>query len=184
LGPDSRAAASAAITRHLLSSPAYANALNIGAYLAFRDEADLGSLIERAHEDKKNIFVPVVQNDRQNMRFARLRPGDPLQLNRYGIAEPIPQQHEFSEPKKLHLVLVPLVAFDSRGNRLGMGAGFYDRAFAFRNGHDFGDYPYLCGVAYSCQRVPAIERRDWDVPLDLIATEEGIEDMQRTGCNG
>ena len=77
-------------------------------------------------------------------------------------------------PGRLGTVLVPLVAFDRRGTRLGTGAGFYDRAFAFRLDQPRGSAPVLIGLAYSWQELPAIERRPWDVPLDYIITEREV----------
>ena len=66
-------------------------------------------------------------------------------------------------------MVVPLVAFDARGQRLGMGGGWYDRSFAFRRAH--AAPPYLAGAAFSLQRVEAIAAEPWDVPLDAVCTE-------------
>ncbi|NNL17208.1 MAG: 5-formyltetrahydrofolate cyclo-ligase [Boseongicola sp.] len=184
MNSEMRAKASAAITRHLLECACFRNADVIGAYLAFNNEVDLQALIERAHADQKKVFVPVITEDRRNMLFARLRPGAHLQLNHFGIAEPESRNREFLEARELHSVFVPVVAFDSSGNRLGMGAGFYDRAFAFRRNPGAARFPKLCGVAFDCQRVSKIEHKKWDVPLDLIATENGVDDVQRKGIEG
>jgi 5-formyltetrahydrofolate cyclo-ligase len=69
------------------------------------------------------------------------------------------------------LVLVPLVAFDVHGMRLGMGGGYYDRSFAFRMTEGYASKPALVGLAYEIQKVAALEQRAWDVPLDGIVTE-------------
>jgi len=74
-------------------------------------------------------------------------------------------------------VLVPLVAFDDAGNRLGMGAGYYDRSFAFRRAAP--SPPLLVGVGYEFQRVPALAAQPWDVPLDAVLTERGLQRFPR-----
>ena len=75
------------------------------------------------------------------------------------------------EPTELEVVLVPLVAVDWSGNRLGHGAGYYDRTFAFRRDRD---HPVLIGLAHQFQVVESIKPSPWDVPVDLIVTETGI----------
>ena len=73
------------------------------------------------------------------------------------------------------VVGAPLVAFDVKGTRLGMGGGFYDRAFAFRRDPGYrGDRPVLLGLGYELQRVAEQIRQPWDVPLDAAATEETL----------
>ena len=76
-------------------------------------------------------------------------------------------------PHDLDLVLIPVVVADELGNRVGHGAGFYDRTFA----HDRGAgraRPLLIGLCHAFQVVPRLEARSWDVPLDLVVTEVGL----------
>ena len=75
------------------------------------------------------------------------------------------------QPTELEVVLVPLVAVDWSGNRLGHGAGYYDRTFAFRQGHT---HPVLIGLAHRFQILESIEPSPWDIPVDLVVTETGI----------
>jgi 5-formyltetrahydrofolate cyclo-ligase len=79
----------------------------------------------------------------------------------------------------LDLVLVPLVGFDARGNRLGMGGGFYDRHFSFLRNRRAWRRPLLIGIAFDVQRVPQLRDSAHDVPLWGIVTERGIY-----GCAG
>ncbi|MGD8594123.1 MAG: 5-formyltetrahydrofolate cyclo-ligase, partial [Gammaproteobacteria bacterium] len=72
--------------------------------------------------------------------------------------------------RRLNLVLTPLVAFDARGNRLGMGGGYYDRTFAYLRHQHRWRRPRLAGIAYDFQQVDRLERSSWDVPLSTIAT--------------
>ena len=71
-------------------------------------------------------------------------------------------------------MLVPLVAFDGAGNRLGMGGGFYDRTFAYLRTRAVWKRPQLIGVAYEFQRLEALPVQTWDIPLQGIATEKRL----------
>jgi 5-formyltetrahydrofolate cyclo-ligase len=116
--------------------------------------------------------LPVLTDD--GLRFARWKPGEPLAPNRFGIPEPAVAADALLEPSAMALVLVPLVGFDARGRRLGMGGGWYDRAFAYRNdaagGHPRRP-PWLVGTAFASQQVGALEAEPWDVALDAVCTE-------------
>jgi 5-formyltetrahydrofolate cyclo-ligase len=68
---------------------------------------------------------------------------------------------------------MPLVGFDPRGNRIGMGKGYYDRALSFRRRQQHWKTPRLVGLAFECQRVDALPARAHDVPLDALVTEAG-----------
>jgi len=126
-------------------------------------------VLERLDADDRAVFLPVVRD--LDMHFRRWRKGAQMTANRFGIAEPLAAEER--APTQLDLVLVPLVGFSSDGARLGMGAGFYDRAFEFRAGRAQGP-PWLLGVAYSVQEVERLPVDDWDVPLDGIVTEQGL----------
>jgi 5-formyltetrahydrofolate cyclo-ligase len=108
------------------------------------------------------------------LRFAPWRPGEPLATNRHGIPEPDVAAGMLLEPQAMALVLVPLVGFDARGNRLGMGGGWYDRSFAFRNEsarRAAAPPPWLVGTAFATQQVDALATESWDVALDAVCTE-------------
>lgn len=70
----------------------------------------------------------------------------------------------------MDIILLPLTGFDARGNRLGMGGGFYDRTLAFRQ-RAGQRRPLLVGIAHACQEVPLIPSASWDIPLDRIVTD-------------
>lgn len=90
--------------------------------------------------------------------------------NRFGIPEPRRSQRRLP-PWLLQLVLMPLVGFDKRGGRLGMGGGFYDTTFAFKH-QKMGARPTLIGLAHACQEVESLPLAHWDVPLNAIATDK------------
>lgn len=90
--------------------------------------------------------------------------------NRFGIREPIKSSSPLFA-NQLDLVLLPLLAFDRTGNRLGMGAGYYDRALQALV-HQPSTRPRLIGLAHSFQEVESIQAQPWDVTLDAIITED------------
>ena len=111
--------------------------------------------------------LPVLHGDA--LRFAPWRPGDALATNRYGIPEPDVSAASLLAPDALLLAVLPLVAFDATGTRLGMGGGWYDRSFAFRR--TAGAPPWLVGAGFAAQQLPSLARAAWDVPLDAVCTE-------------
>jgi len=168
-------AAAEAITTRLLEHPALARVGYVAGYWASGGELPLHVLQLRLRPDQ--IWcLPCVQPDGQ-LRFAPWRPGDPLVTNRYGIPEPNVATGSLLEPRELHLVLVPLLGFDRRGHRLGMGGGYYDRSFEFRRTAPAP--PTLIGIGYAMQELPSIPREDWDVPLDALVTENELIDFAR-----
>jgi 5-formyltetrahydrofolate cyclo-ligase len=114
--------------------------------------------------------LPCVRED-GTLGFAPWRSGDGLATNRFGIPEPDVPEGAWLRPEEMHVVLVPLLAFDAAGNRLGTGGGFYDRSFAFRRTAPAP--PLLVGVGYGFQRVGSLPAEAWDVPLDAALTDEG-----------
>jgi len=78
------------------------------------------------------------------------------------------------KPHALDLILLPLVAFDKSGHRLGMGGGYYDRTLAFLAHRRLWRKPHLLGTAYQFQQLETLPTQPWDIPLDGIATEQGV----------
>ena len=79
----------------------------------------------------------------------------------------------------LDLIVIPLVGVDGAGRRLGMGGGFYDRALAFRRHRRRWPGPHLAGLAFDCQRTDSSFAEAWDVKLDSLATESGLQHYMR-----
>ncbi|MDE2089824.1 MAG: 5-formyltetrahydrofolate cyclo-ligase [Gammaproteobacteria bacterium] len=174
LTPTQRAACAEQLARRLASTPLFKRSRRIACYLPIDGELDPAPLIYRALAMKKSVYLPVLVPLGTRLGFIRYRPGDRLALNRYGIPEPTSGFHARINPAALDLVLVPLVAFDSRGNRLGMGAGYYDRSFAYLKSRRHWNKPRLLGLAYEFQKVPRLPDKPWDVPLSGIATEKRV----------
>ena len=152
--------------------PFFLRAERIAFYLASDGELDPLPLLRSAVAMGKQCLLPVLHPlGHRRLWFARWKPGEPLRPNRYGIPEPADRRYTLSGCD-LDLVIVPLVAFDQQGNRLGMGGGYYDRTFApCRNR---SRRPLLIGWAHALQEVPELPARPWDIPLDGLVTEQGI----------
>ena len=168
LRPGERLAAADAVARHLGERPELREPGYVGGYWAVNGELPLHAVQLRLAPGQV-WCLPVVAAD-GGLRFAPWRAGDPLQPNRYGIPEPVAETT--LAPAEMGLVLLPLLGFGRDGTRLGMGGGYYDRAFAFRR--DQAGPPHLIGVGYACQEVQGLVAEAWDVPLDAIATEAGF----------
>ncbi len=167
LGDEQRAAAERAICRRIQNLGAFKQARTIAAFLAFDGEPSLARLVEAAARQGKTVYVPVLL--RSGMRFAPLAGERRLSPNFFGIDEP--SKERLLDARSLDLVLTPLVAFDRRGVRLGVGRGYYDRAFRFLRHRRHWSRPKLLGVAYSFQLVDDIEKQPWDIPLWGAVTE-------------
>lgn len=160
---------------HLVQSSLYKTSRRIAVYLAVDAEVDVTALVQRAWRDGKRVYLPVLAGTHHNrLLFAPYKRGQRLVRNRFGIPEPKISPVRCARGMQFDLVIVPLVGFDAHGNRLGMGGGYYDRTFSFRLSRTRWTKPILAGVAFETQRVDALPRNAWDVPLDAVATEAGL----------
>jgi 5-formyltetrahydrofolate cyclo-ligase len=146
----------------------------IAFYLASDGELDPMPLMQRAVEMGKQCYLPVLHPLYKRLWFARWQPGDPLQANCYGIPEPVWSRTSLIDSRALTLLIMPLVAFDARCNRMGMGAGYYDRTLAWRLLRRHWKGPTLVGYAYVQQQLPSLQTQPWDVPMDMVITEQAI----------
>ena len=146
-------------------------AQRIACYLPNDGEMDLTPLIARLWELGRDSFLPVLH--RQKLWFMPYTSRTPLANNYFGIPEPDISPDRRCPARALDIVLMPLVAFDEHGNRLGMGGGFYDQTFSFKSKTRVSKKPYLIGVAYEFQRVDQLPSNWWDIGLDGIVTENG-----------
>ncbi len=168
--------AARAVADGLAGCPGFGAARRIAGYWACHGELDPLPLLERAWNAGKAVYLPVLTDaPPQSLRFAPYSPGTPLRRNRFHIPEPDVAPADWLKPTELDLVLMPLVAFDPTGTRLGMGGGFYDRSFAFLLDPGYCGYrPWLIGLGYAFQKVAALPRQPWDVPLDAAITERAF----------
>lgn len=154
----------------------FKNSKCIAAYFPVRGEMDPRPLMEHIWQENKTCYLPIVMKNHK-LLFAEYNKNDLLINNRYNIPEPCRETCKLINPKDLNIVITPLVAFDIKGNRLGTGAGYYDRTFAFMKGLPRRNKPYLIGIAYEFQKTLSLSPQPWDVPLNMIVTEAGIYDI-------
>ncbi len=171
LNEEHRSAASRQICEAIAERADFRAARTVSVFLAFDGEPDLKPLIAMAWGRGQRLFLPVVRGRGQPMSFAAYDRSTKLVANRLGILEPDPSNVRFIDPTELDCVLTPLVAFDSRCHRIGVGGGFYDRTFAFTKATDITRPIKLIGVAFELQKIDAIKPQPWDVRLDVVVTE-------------
>lgn len=176
-----RHAAAETLARRVSEHAVFQRSRRIAFYLAVNGEMAVNALIERAWAAGKEVYLPVLLPYRHNrMWFAPHTPQQNLKANLFGIPEPDVSIRKAINPRSLDLVMVPLVAFDDQGNRVGMGGGYYDRTFSFLRHRRFWRRPVLLGSAYEFQRVDnKLRPSPWDVPLAGVATESALRWRRR-----
>jgi 5-formyltetrahydrofolate cyclo-ligase len=164
---------SSAAARAIMRLRMFRAGKRVALYLPFDRELDTSALIRAAQQRGVLLFVPVISDQRhRRLRFYPLEgetsPGT------FGISVPRLRLTPIS-PQWLDLIVIPLVGVDSDGRRLGMGGGYYDRALAFRRRRTIWKGPHLAGLAFDCQRTHLKFADAWDVRLNSLATESGVE---------
>lgn len=168
------------ICDNLRRSRLFRNSDRIAGFLANEGEPNLDSLMENAWALGKQWHLPIIGLPNINhLWFAPYKQGDTLTLNRYNIAEPDIHLYQTPKPWGLDLILMPLVAFDTSGNRLGMGKGYYDRTLKFLRYRYHWRKPKLVGIAYEFQKFDALPFQPWDIPLDAIVTERSVYNVNQ-----
>ncbi len=133
----------------------------VAGYWPIRDEADVRPLMSALAASGHPLALPRIEG--RELSFRAWKEGDEVEVNSYGIAEPVSS----GPALKPDLILVPLLAFDSGGHRLGYGGGFYDRTLA----------KHACkaiGIAYAGQEVQELFHEPHDRALDMVLTENGL----------
>lgn len=154
------------VMQTLLRLPFLASAsLSIGVTLAFDGEVDLMPTMQALKQQHK-LYLPRLKPD-TTLDFLPWQETGDMKANVLGIPEPTGEQ--VISIAELDLVFMPLVGVDLQGNRLGMGAGYYDKSLA-----QVSQRPYLIGVAHQCQQVEKLPVDPWDIPLDALVTEQGL----------
>lgn len=160
------AAAGALLATHGLSFLPLAPGSTVSGFSAIRDEIDAGALLARLHAEGHRLCLPVMEGKGKPLVFRAWAPGDEMGKVQWGIAEPLPDKPVL-EPD---VVLVPLLAFDGAGYRLGYGGGFYDRTLARLRAIK----PAVAvGIAYDELKVDAVPHQSYDERLDWVLTPSG-----------
>lgn len=167
LSPSYQQKTSSQICTRIQRLEKYRYAKRIAFYKAIGGEIDLTPLWSSASLQGKYCYYPAL-NDDKTLSFLPATPSTSFVKNRYGILEPDVNREHAILLEQLDIIFMPLVAFDEKGTRLGMGAGYYDRTLADKK------YPLLLGVAYEFQRQHHLESQPWDIPLTAVVTQQAI----------
>lgn len=173
LGRAAQTRAARRACRVLTRQACYRRAHHIAAYFAQDGEMNPRFVFVHARRARKRCYVPILRPGNR-LAFAPVNAHTKLRRNRFGIPEPRVAHALWVTARSLDLILVPLVAFDNAGNRLGMGGGFYDRTLAFLKRQPFRARPRVIGLAHSLQQVAKLEPQPWDIPLMGVATDRGF----------
>jgi 5-formyltetrahydrofolate cyclo-ligase len=157
-------AAAESLAQHLIRSDIFKPSSRIGVYIAIGSEISLDPAIMTWRARGMHLFAPITRDD-QPLRFAALE--NDIVAGPFGTWQP-PNDARTIAPAELDVVLVPLLAFDDRGNRLGQGGGFYDRSFNADQ-----KTPLRLGIGYAVQRILQIPTEAHDVTLHAVCTEQG-----------
>jgi 5-formyltetrahydrofolate cyclo-ligase len=147
------------VQESVIKSKEFRSANVIGAYFATRSEVRTNLIVAQAKKLKKKVMLPRTEGD--TIKFYEMT--DKLAVGRFGIMEPLP----LSPAGEMDLVIVPGVAFDRRGYRVGYGKGYYDRFLS-------GSKAFSLGLSYDLQVVDILPHGAHDQKLDALATESGI----------
>ncbi|MDD5390332.1 MAG: 5-formyltetrahydrofolate cyclo-ligase [Gallionellaceae bacterium] len=168
-----RRAASTAVVRLALRYRLLAKGRRVGIYMPAKSEIDVRPLLDRARAMQARCFLPIVPGrGHKRMWFSQLGEHPAWVLNRYGIPEYRHPTAKRVRVQRLDLLFLPLLGFDSRGFRLGMGGGYYDASLANLKRFRRWRRPRIIGVAFSVQEVDRVPNDPWDIPLDAVLTEQ------------
>lgn len=155
---------SIAVQEYVLNSKVYTEAGSLALYISIRNEVCTDLVLQAALVSGKKVCCPRLEDGQ--IVFVEVCSQDDLQPGRYGVPEP--QGQKIVLPESLDLILVPGVAFDSQGHRLGYGFGCYDRVLATCKNAEF------IGLAYAFQVENRLPYEEHDIRLDYLATERGL----------
>ena len=156
------------VAGHLSEVLAGYRGVPLSGYMPIRTEIDpVAAMAEAAAHGP--VAVPVIIAAGQPLKFSRWQPEAPLRDGPFGAL--VPEVDNFFDPE---ILIVPLVAFDAKGGRLGYGGGFYDRTLSFKSRQKNFKNPKLYGLSFNCQEVAKLNAKPWDVRLDAIVTPTTI----------
>lgn len=168
LAPDVRAAAEDEIARGVWTVPEIAGARTLLLYASLPEEVATDAIAEEARRRGIVLVYPRCLEDR-TMALHAVSSADTLRPGRYGIREPDVDACPIRRIEEVDAALIPGLAWDRAGHRLGRGAGYYDRMLA-----DPAWRGFRCGLFFAVQEAPAIPHDAWDVRLDAVVTEREV----------
>ncbi len=166
-----RAEKSQRIADHLFSSTIWKDSSSLSSYISFKSEVDTALIVQTTLSQNKNLYVPKVLSNEEIGLF-KIHSLNDLEKGIFGIREPsldFINTSPVTDYKSLSLILIPGLAFDRSGNRLGFGKGHYDKLLV--------KLPKTCkkiGLAYHSQLFPQLPSEPFDQKMDFVLTEEGF----------
>ena len=157
---------SGSVFQHLIESDFYQNAQSIACYISVKNEVDTHHLIQTALKNSKQIGVPVTDPD-GHMAFQAISSLNILHPVRFGLLEPPRDTNAEIPPESFDLILLPGLAFDNRGNRIGSGGGYFDRFLPTTPAR-------TAALSYDFQILNQIPTDSHDIRLDYIITESSV----------
>lgn len=173
LGNEQQQIAAQQILAQCLKNQVFADANTIACYLSNDGEIDPYRIIEYCWQQHKNVLLPVLDpNLDGHLIFVKYQASTELIANKYGIPEPRFDSAAVCNLVDIDLIFTPLVAFDSKGNRLGMGGGYYDRTLATLSQQAHSTQVF--GLAHTCQQSESLPAEKWDFPVHAVISPKQI----------
>ena len=148
--------------------PIYQQCRSVMFYVATADETATAGLIEDALHRGKQVYAPLLSAQYGEMSAAAIKRPQDLVAGKYGLKMPAPDSATLAAGESIDLIVVPGVAFDRTGNRLGMGAGYYDRFFSQTR------HAVRLGLAWECQVVAEVPCEPHDIRMHYLLTDAGL----------
>ncbi len=137
------------------------------AYVSKEPEVESMVIINSLLAEGKTVCVPIIERETHTLRLSYLSSVEHLEPGTFSVPEPLSTERP-AAPEEVEVVLLPLLGFDRQGNRLGYGAGYYDRFLAAYS------RPVKIGLAYACQECESLPAETTDVSMDYVVTEEEV----------
>jgi len=157
------------IKDRLINTSMYAEANHIFTFLSFNKEVLTKPIIDDCMKKNKQIYVPLCNTQIKEIVLCKFEGWDKLKPSKYGILEPVKDHIRIVNRSILDMAIVPGAVFDRKGNRIGYGAGYYDKFF-----NTLKKSIVKIAICYSFQVVDSITPSEYDVPMDYIITENEI----------
>lgn len=168
------AQAGLSILKTIMQMNVFKRTVNVASYISLSGELctqDMNEYFMTRH----HLCLPyMVTGQKGKMDFYSFKKGDELVENRFHILEPKNQPENLVLEDKIDVIVVPLVAFDNKGNRMGMGGGYYDRMLK-----KVRKDCIVIGVAYEFQQVDELLVEEWDMPMDIVITEKNCYEFRK-----
>jgi 5-formyltetrahydrofolate cyclo-ligase len=157
------------IINNLMKLDQFNQSQNVFCYLSFRSEVPTQNIIHYCQQFDKNVYIPICVKETKEMIISQYDSEVKLITSNYGVQEPSKETIRIADRNILDLAIMPGAVFDSKGYRVGYGAGYYDKFFSHTP-----KQIYKIALAYSFQIIEEVPKDDYDIPVDCIVTEQGI----------